>query len=1752
MREHAVEEAAKLLASDRRRRIWKKIVGILACVVVFCTTYALILPVITLEKIPSCGKTEHTHTEACYTPVSHAAETVPICTPESLGLHTHTADCYNAAGELVCGYADFFVHTHDASCYDADGVLWCPLPEIEAHTHTDSCWAVPETAAHTHTDECYASEQGELICAIPEGEGAHTHSEACYTAEQVMTCSVPESEGHRHDETCYAQNRVLICGLSEEPAPAGETAEPELVCGREEIILHTHDASCFDESGALICGQVQVLEHRHTAACFQTVEEPAETLELTCDMEEHVHTDDCYPRRQESLSNAPYACGMEEHTHSDACYSESGELLCTMAEHTHTDACRLLFADSAMEELGMTAVLSANGASAEAAAADGAPAAEPLKLPVSNVKGTGTTYDPDTDSYGTNLTIEYRFENAGAVQPGVDYVFNYGSDIIVPQDQLGEHTLYDGSKAAGTYTFIQNADGTYSVQVKFSQDYLQGATGEVTGDVSFWGKLTKKTDESGGITIHLGTDTLDVTIPPEQITHPSDETENYDISVSKDGSFVETDGNQLIYTVYVRSRKGTPDPIAFQDVLTSTGSLELGAPTVTVEQGTYKYYSQHNQQDVGDWKKVTPQDVSYSSGNISMNLPGLAPGVEPDEDGRNSYILGNCYKITYVYTLPENIAELRTSCKNTVTVTATDKTNGQTVTGKDEKTLRIDKRYTLGKSGSYDSSSGRIKWTITVNDNQVDIAGAQLTDNMLAQLAQGTEINIEPDEGYTYVTKNGSITGIQFNPVNDDRTNTNKYTITYYTEAPAVGWDSQTVTNRAVFDPDPDTDGGESHSTGSTTVPGTGSVDKTHGAMVTSPDGTAVIPWTVTVDVPAGGLPAGTTIEDSISGNGHWMTHDQVAALLTGMQWADGSKVDVKAENIELKNSWWAYKPYAEIMSSTNGEDQALIAFKITLPENLTPPDGKAQKLVFTYYTTVDLNRAAAGTTNYTNSVNVGGKTDYDTCPYHKGGVVKTDGNGQTGTTQITTTGDTLTWIVKVDVAGNSPDWLKLEDILPQGVTLDDISVSGDASIDVTVGTDGKITGSSNNGTSVSGTYDQNTSKIELNMTGVGSNAHYEFKFSCKADQALLDGTPHPLTNSVTVTTNGGTLGSDTQTQEWTHKVEETVTKIMTKTAGWEPDAHILRYSIVVNPERKDLLADADDLTLTDKLEYNSLIHYGQSNNKTADVKVTLFPESVKLYYAVPGGDGGWIRSSEVLGWGWTYTGDEKPGGWSDYWDQRQNTITVTGVPDGATLIFEYAYQVSTTLPMDEEVSLTINNTARLEGVQNSETTNGSTEVWKDSGSSGTVSTGRSYTFYKVEAGKYNRLLSGAVFSVYQYDPSTQQCADAPVTAYTTDQDGTFHIQWQESDSDCQYEKNILYMVKETQAPENYKLPDQAPGYYFYFSDENDTAHTLPEPLPDGAVDLSETGKTVYAENVRDATDIVVKKEWCDADGNVVPHNTDTFITVNVYQKKSTTASGEGGGSGPEDEVEEGMAKVRWTGYIYDSNVNFTEPKEVEYLKVPVGTKIKLTVTAKEDEWNKAIEDSIPRLKVNDDQEIIMNRVEGTSDFSCTVIVNGETTLCTYCRNGSAGMAYLFAAGLHSWTFEYPDPTPDEPESGAEPVPEAPFETLTLNKANDWRAELLDLPLSGTDADGNTVYYTYYVEEVEVPNYTPTYTNNGGITSGTITITNTLEKNPGHQLPATGGSGTRPYTIGGLLLTGAGAILLYSKRKRGRGAGKVF
>jgi len=218
MKKNVLRQAARYSKTHNRIKRWHRVVAGFSAVVVFITTYALILPALTKERVTYCGMEEHTHGAECYYTPTKAL----TCTASS---HSHSEECMDEDGNSICGYANFLIHSHNKQCYDERGLLICRLAEIELHSHDEACYSLASGeisdevsseiseektlhcdksvyTLHTHGEGC-KGENGDLICGKTEIV-EHIHSDVCFTAlsdaEAVLIC--PHKE-HKHDEGCY-------------------------------------------------------------------------------------------------------------------------------------------------------------------------------------------------------------------------------------------------------------------------------------------------------------------------------------------------------------------------------------------------------------------------------------------------------------------------------------------------------------------------------------------------------------------------------------------------------------------------------------------------------------------------------------------------------------------------------------------------------------------------------------------------------------------------------------------------------------------------------------------------------------------------------------------------------------------------------------------------------------------------------------------------------------------------------------------------------------------------------------------------------------------------------------------------------------------------------------------------------------------------------------------------------------------------------------------------------------------------------------------------------------------------------------------------------------------------------------------------------------------------------------------------------------------------------------------------------------
>lgn len=210
-------QAEELNKKHRRKRTWYKILSVPICLVVFVTTYALILPAITMESTPDtyCGKTEHVHTDDCY---------------EFPGTPAHKEIQCTAGANLSQG--EYIIHKHDSFCFDDSGKLLCTLAEQDEHVHTDACY-----------------DGGTLICGLVKGI-VHQHTADCVvsvpaTAPQNLVCT---KEEHKHTEACFIN--------PEREASSGEISKSVTLTINDKV----SDSGCYE---AAVTGDDAALEGKN-------------------------------------------------------------------------------------------------------------------------------------------------------------------------------------------------------------------------------------------------------------------------------------------------------------------------------------------------------------------------------------------------------------------------------------------------------------------------------------------------------------------------------------------------------------------------------------------------------------------------------------------------------------------------------------------------------------------------------------------------------------------------------------------------------------------------------------------------------------------------------------------------------------------------------------------------------------------------------------------------------------------------------------------------------------------------------------------------------------------------------------------------------------------------------------------------------------------------------------------------------------------------------------------------------------------------------------------------------------------------------------------------------------------------------------------------------------------------------------------------------------------------------------------------
>lgn len=1111
---------------------------------------------------------------------------------------------------------------------------------------------------------------------------------------------------------------------------------------------------------------------------------------------------------------------------------------------------------------------------------------------------TTPTYTESTKTLTTDIGLSFKISKE-TLLANDKYALKLPDDTAWPSNLEGsEYQGYDedNHSLAYNYKFVQQ-DGKKYIVITFRDDYINGAGENVTGTLNYTatiGSAYRKDDKSYSIKY---SDNATVEIPAKEIVPQKDEA-SYDVKSSKSGK-VEYDGDQadLIYTVKVWSDKGTKGDIILKDALSgdNLADIQIGSIEIDSIKKNNESLKNINKTDASDKKSFT------------MTLPKLNANES--------------YEIKYRYKVKQFPAGKAYAIKNDITLESPEIDNP----GNSNSWLTIE-RNKITKDGKYNSDDNTITWTIEVNENHNDIAGAILKDEFFKKAISLT-IERRSDDGKTWISASGSyrLYDANGNKLEEDETDFSKidhirfngehnhkyHKITYKTKAGSVSksWNSNPVTQTNTVELDDNGEKSKDTRTVEEGQPQKGGLSKSFVKMTSTSDShVKELSWKSVISLPGNKkIPKGTEFTDELMArhNDDWDSHYYTKAQLDDIyQKLKDIFGDIEFSVWESGQSTWQFTSYDQISN-----DKTYRKFKFKLKKEY-----KGTNDITFEYKSMAANVAVV--INYENRLYSDGYNpavaNYRYEPESR--ITKMDGEEHTSdgkdfqandTSHTINPDGTISWRVKVNledsdetvtVVDQPPANLKLVDFKfgsmnqEQGgdnISITDTSISwGNAywkaypNIDMsgTISSEGKI---QTTFTAINGTTLKQALNIKNQNTPSALYLVYVFKYT--GELPLDDSFTKKLTNKASATIDDIPSGSDEHTQT----ITITPRQKLTKSGEWHEgsannpdDVRGVHYKLTLNPDAQDLNANSDTYTVTDTLSYSS----GGLNN----ISYSLLDDTVRL-----------IDSS----------GNEVKDGWS--WKVKEvnevkdsalikKSILTVVVPDNQKYTLKYVYGVSGDLVRKQPY--TVINTASIEGIKTG--SGEATTTWETYSTSGTAKTDRSIVINKVDSDNYRKKLKGAVFAVYKYDDCNNiynWCDDKYYHRYDDDEvvgyyvsdengqisiskklleEGQYYYEWvpyidylpclggyyrlSRTASKYNFEDNQLYYVKEVLPPEGYDLPENPEVHYFYYG----TSCYDPWQGCDNVVNLAKTGDSFRVENKKiKQTNLTVKKEWLDADG---------------------------------------------------------------------------------------------------------------------------------------------------------------------------------------------------------------------------------------------------------------------------------------------
>ena len=544
-------------------------------------------------------------------------------------------------------------------------------------------------------------------------------------------------------------------------------------------------------------------------------------------------------------------------------------------------------------------------------------------------------------------------------------------------------------------------------------------------------------------------------------------------------------------------------------------------------------------------------------------------------------------------------------------------------------------------------------------------------------------------------------------------------------------------------------------------------------------------------------------------------------------------------------------------------------------------------------------------------------------------------------------------------------------------------------------------------------------------------------------------------------------------------------------------------------------------------------------------------------------GNGHLLRGAEIEKYLWKmeFTEMEDTGWWPTYQygenvhgsvpKARFLNITVT-VPDGKALILEYTAQENILLPPEvtneynfndvnqKGINPGLSNYANLEGKGSSSTelNNSNNDYFSQGG--GYIH--NNLVIRKVDSANTSLLLPGTEFTLYAWNTATNkfEAVGGENGKVYTDQNGMLTYQYNSAKlNERPLDPNVAYMLAETKAIEPYHLVlEDRPLVVFHIVPRADDPEEHPARYPDGLNNgnfgtisksrlqelMTASGITgvvdgphtvngsaninIQVKNSKDRHDMEVQKNWAGDDAHENARPASVLVMLRRYaltQAQYTDVLNTGATQNPQFIL---SAEMKGNSSATIAR-QFPENQEV-------------TVTL-----------NLPGNGLGPDGRIVA-RVDGKQivlqpqDTSRKQFV--YTTTMAYQKKVTFSVQW-WLSWYNQWSEDYGydgnvsiTMTPEGTPVGEVPTQVTQFtdaqwakirqhpdddyggREATLTAANGWHTQWSQLESTGADANGNKLYYIYYIVEGKVPSYTTsgiTYTidPNASKTTGTVTAT---------------------------------------------------